>query len=406
MSNARGPVFVALLAAFVLAAGPRLAAADTDQAVPPSSQPAAAAAPASPAAPPPAATTAPAAKPDAAVPAPTRLAAGPEKGYFVPGLLLQGWFQLDRYTGGDAAAVKDYTASTFRLRRAEISAKGEIVKARVAYGVMIDPAKVLEPLSKTYTTAAGDTVSVPTAPKAISILQDFWISVLTEYADLALGQFKVPVSWEGLSSSSALLFPERAPVAQKWGDKRDLGIKVTKSFKYVGYYLGLFNGQQLNNLDSNNSKDIAARLEAYPIKGLTVAGVVYNEIKESSTVYKKRRYEADLRLELAGFLFQGEFIYGVDQAPTDAAAKKGQGFYTALAYAFLGGRLQPVVRFGLLDPDLDKGKNYALHYEVGLNCFLAKNHAKLQLAYGRFQETSESGKKSTNDIILAVQAHF
>jgi len=210
----------------------------------------------------------------------------------------------------------------------------------------------------------------------------------------------------GLNSSSALLLPERSMVSQKWGDKRDLGIKVTKSFRYFGYYVGLFNGQQLNNLDVNNSKDVAARLEAYPLRGLTIAGVVYNEIKASSTVYKKRRYEADLRFERAGFLFQGEFIYGVDQAPTDAAAKKGQGFYTTLAYSLFGNRLQPVVRFGLMDPDLEQGKNFTTHYEVGLNYFLARNHAKLQLAYGRYQETAASGKKSTNDVVLAVQAHF
>jgi hypothetical protein len=134
--------------------------------------------------------------------------------------------------------------------------------------------------------------------------------------------------------------------------------------------------------------------------------VVYNDIKASSTVYKRRRYEADLRFEHSGFLFQGEFIYGVDQAPTDAAAKKGQGFYTALAYSCLDGRLQPVARFGLLDPDLDKGKNYTMHYEAGVNYYLAKNHAKVQLAYSRFQETSESGKKSTNELILALQGHY
>jgi len=229
---------------------------------------------------------------------------------------------------------------------------------------------------------------------------------MTEYADVAIGQFKVPVSWEGLNSSGALLFPERSLVAQKWGDKRDLGVKVTKTFKYLGYYVGLFNGTGLNALDTNNSKDLTARLEAYPIKGLTLAGVVYNELKESSTVYKKRRYEADLRFERWGFLFQGEYIYGIDQAPTDTAAKKGQGFYTALAYAFLGGRLQPAFRLGLIDPDLDKGKNYTMHYEGGVNCYVYKNNAKLQLAYSRFQETSESGKKSTNEVILAVQGHY
>jgi hypothetical protein len=395
MSNARRAPLVALLALGLLGTAPQRAAAAPAPEAAPASQPVV-----------PAATPAPTAAPAAVAALPAKLAVGPEKGTFVPGILLQGWFQLDRYTGGDAAAGKDYTTSTFRLRRAEISAKGEIVKGRVGYGVMFDPAKVLEPLGKTYTTAAGDTVTVPTAPKAISVLQDFWVSLLFEYADIALGQFKVPVSWEGLNSSSALLFPERSLVAVKWGDKRDLGIKVTKTFKYFGYYVGLFNGQQLNNLDVNNSKDLTARLEAYPIKGLTLAGVVYNELKASSTVYKKRRYEADLRFERWGFLFQGEYIYGVDQAPTDSAAKTGQGFYAALAYGFLGGRLQPAFRLGLIDPDLDKGKNYTMHYDVGVNYYLLKNHAKVQLAYGRLQETSDSGKKSTNELILALQGHY
>jgi hypothetical protein len=336
---------------------------------------------------------------------PGRLKVGGPTGWFQPSALLQAWFLLDRTSGGDAAAGRDATTSTFRLRRAEIAAKGEIVKGRIAYGVMFDPAKVLEPTNKTYTTAAGDTVTVPTAPKAISVLQDLYISVLTAYADVSIGQFKIPVSWEGYNSSSRLLFPERAQISSRYGDKRDLGVKVSKELRYFGYHLGLYNGQGLNNLDTNNSKDLALRLEGYPVAGLVVGGVVYHEIKASSTPYKKRRYEADLRFARGPFLFQGEYLYGVDRAPTDSADHTGQGFYAAAAWTFKG-RLQPALRFGLLDPDTSKGKDYTTAYEAVVSYYFLGNHAKAQLSYSRFQETSASGKKSTNEVILAAQVHY
>ncbi len=52
---------------------------------------------------------------------PRKLAVGTE-GFFQPGILLQGWFLADR---------ADETTSTFRVRRAELHLKGEIIPGRV-----------------------------------------------------------------------------------------------------------------------------------------------------------------------------------------------------------------------------------------------------------------------------------
>ena len=45
-----------------------------------------------------------------------------------------------------------------------------------------------------------------------SILQDVELTYLSDYADVSIGQFKIPISYEGYNSASKLIFPERALV--------------------------------------------------------------------------------------------------------------------------------------------------------------------------------------------------
>ncbi len=202
-------------------------------------------------------------------PPPDKLHVG-EEGLWQPGLLAQGWFLVDN-TGGTTPL------STFRLRRAELAVKGEILPKRVSYKVMIDPTKVRE---TTKVTVAGPpdamgnptTVDINNPTSAISALQDFYITGKLGFGELSVGQFKIPVSWEGYNSSSKLIMPERAAVSKTYGDKRDLGLRLTKKFPKWGYSAGLFNGSGLNKLDNNNQKDVALRLEAYPVAGLTRRG--------------------------------------------------------------------------------------------------------------------------------------
>jgi hypothetical protein len=360
------------------------------------------------------------ARPEAPDPEARKDEPGPEKvavgkagqGFFLPGILAQGWFQLER--GNDA------TTSTFRLRRAEISVKGEILPRHVGYALMIDPAKVREPGTVTVAgppDAMGNptTVTVRQPVSAISALQDFYITFLSEWIDVSVGQFKIPVSWEGYNSSAKIIMPERAPVSVLFGDKRDLGLRLAKTFPKWGYSAGVFNGPGLNNTDTNNQKDAALRLEAYPIKGLTIAGVTYDSIGYRHRAGTKDRWEGDVRYEAGPYLVQAEYIRGRDVSKDDAAAVTGHGFYVAAGYTLeqvplpLHGDLQPIVRVGYLDPDTAQdlpetaGSDEQVHYDVGLNYYLRAHEAKLQASY---QHQHFDDKPANNQLIVAAQVNY
>lgn len=340
---------------------------------------------------------------------PRSLSVGTE-GAFQPGVLLQAWFVADHGDG---------TTSTFRIRRAELHVKGEIVPGAIGYAAMVDPAKVLE--FQEATVSASDQDPPPGEPRspegvkvrqpvsAVSMFQDFFITYVTPYADVSIGQLKIPVSWEGANSSSKLLFAERALVSREFGDRRDIGLRVAKTFRHVAYSAGLFNGETLNNLDTDNAKDGALRLEAYPVQGLVLAGVAYGSIGRRGEPGTKDRYEADLRFERGPFLLQGEYI-GARDVGTGGAAVHGRGFYAAVAWTLLD-VLQPAVRVGYLDPDVKRdldpataqGSDEVRHLDVGLNYFFRKHEAKLQLVYSRFQFDQRT---ASDEVILAAQVAF
>jgi hypothetical protein len=333
------------------------------------------------------------------------------QGFLQIGMLAQGWFVLERSNGA--------TLSTFRLRRAELAARGEILPKRVAFSVMFDPAKVRE---FTTTTVAGPpdamgnptTVTIRQPASAVSVLQDFYITFLTPWMDVSLGQFKFPVSWEGYNSSGKIIMPERAFVSSQYGDKRDLGLRLWKTFPKWGYSAGVFNGPGLNNLDNNNQKDVALRLEAYPVKGLTIAGVTYDSIGYRQRGGTKDRWEGDLRYEGGPYLVQAEYIRSRDVAKDKADAVSGQGFYIVAGYTIkkvplpLQGDLQPVVRVGYLDQDTSQdvpatGPDELFHYDLGLNYYLRAHEMKLQAS---FQRQQFDDKPANNQLIVAAQVTY
>jgi len=340
-----------------------------------------------------------------------KLAVG-TKGLFQPGLLAQGWFVADRSNGATPL-------STFRLRRAEIAVKGDILPKRVSYQIMFDPAKVRETQRVTVAGPADamgnpTTVTINNPVSAISVLQDFYITFVSTHADVSIGQFKIPVSWEGLNSSSKIILPERAIVSSLFGDKRDLGMRIAKQFARWGYHAGIYNGQGLNNLDTNNQKDVALRLEAYPVKGLTLAGVTYDSIGYRSRAGTKDRWEGDVRYESGPLLVQAEYIRARDIAKDGADAVTAHGFYAAVGYTLKElvphGDLQPVVRVGYVDPDTSKDLDPTMgtsdelwHYDVGASYFLQGHEMKLQASYQRQQFQT---KPAVNEVIVAAQVWY
>jgi Phosphate-selective porin O and P len=345
--------------------------------------------------PPPAPPPGPAPAPPPAAEAPKQLSVGKE-GFFQPGILFQFWAFLQNQNT-DNAPPPD-TVDTFRIRRAEFRAKGEIIPKAIGYYLMIDPARVLDVDSSTV-PVTNVTPADPAEPEpsvtvfqptlgVISILQDMMISYLSEYSDVTLGQYKIPVSWEGVNSSAKLLFPERSLVSRRYGDRRDVGVKAEKKLgdKFY-YYAGLFNGNGQNKLDNNLQKDAALRLEVYPIEGLMVGGVGYMALGQRDQPNTRDRAEGDVNFEIADFLIRGEYIHAWDMNATSTDRVQGNGLAVVAGYTFAD-TIQPVARFGFLDPNAGTdgagGADEVFSYEVGANYYILGNEAKAQLQLGLF----------------------
>jgi hypothetical protein len=332
-------------------------------------------------------------------PPPAKLAVGKDgAGVFQPGALLQFWlFAADE--------DKDQTL-TFRLRRAELRIKGEIIPKTIGYQVMIDPARALE-LTETEIPVDGGgggatTVLQPPNEGPVTIMQDFFITFMTDYADISVGQFKIPVSYEGYNSSSRLLFPERALVSRAFGDKRDIGLRVEKKIgDYFGYSLGLFNGSGQNRLDGDSSKDGALRLEGYPLDGVTVAGVGYTTIGKR-TKSGRDRLELDARYDANDIYVLAEYIHAWDATNQDKAVE-GHGAYLAAGYTLFG-HLQPMARIGFIERDLDTDGDRVRHYEIGAAWLFQKHEAKVGLALGHYVPAPSLPTRTEG--ILAAQVGF
>ncbi len=333
---------------------------------------------------------------------------------------------------GNARADDNAWQSSFRIRRAEFKAKGEIIPKTVSYMVMFDAARLLDLKSTPVTTTGTDANGMPTstttntlAPAGAlggstiltgantSILQDVQLTYITDYADFSIGQFKIPVSLEGSGSAAKLILPERALVSRMFGDKRDIGFKIEKKFDSFSYLLGVYNGQGQNNLDSNDQKDLALRVEVYPVKDVTVGVVGYTSVGDNELVGTKRRIEGDIKVEKSGFLLQAEAIRGWDRVALGQSMQEGQGFYVAAGYTLFD-KLQPIVRIGSVDPwvgndehgatAIDKNDEVTA-YEFGANYYLKQHDAKVQL-FGSFFDPEQKVSKTTFDLILATQVAF
>jgi len=358
--------------------------------------------------------------PDALPTLPTKLGISKD-GWWQPSALLQFW-AFGAHQGSDYV-------TTLRLRRAELRVKGEIIPKFFAFNVMVDPARALEstkqaaPVTPATTPPSSVTTNQPTGYVLYdvgansSILQDYMITFMSDYADVTLGQFKIPLSLEGYQSSSKILFPERAVVSRRYGDARDIGIKVEKKLGPNFYYqAAVFNGEGQNKLDSNAQKDLALRLEVYPIDGITVGAVGYSSVhNRTTTATTKDRVEGDFKLDLANVLLQAEYIHGWD-CPTNIARTESAGVYAVAGYTVMD-KVQPLFRIGRYDPNVRGNAKYTVgerglsttpddeltSYEIGLNYFIRGNDAKLQASWSFFNFDQA---KDREELILSAQAAF
>lgn len=248
--------------------------------------------------------------------------------------------------------------NTFRLRRGELKLTAK-VNDRITGVAMFDIAKAKN------------------APKEKdAVLQEINIAYLLSKSDtnktyIDVGQFKLPLGYESLTSSSALPLLDRSMIFTqgKYGDVRDTGAQLRGNAGDFEYRLGLFNGlgESQNKTASEDSKAFAGRVSWKAAEGFRV-GASAAKAADSGKIFNLfAGYEAK-KLWLSG-------EYGKGSRDSGATIVDGDGFNLTAGYR-LSPKFEAVARYDKFD---DTSKGSAKEMTLGLNYYIKSNNAKIQL---------------------------
>ncbi len=290
-------------------------------------------------------------------------------------LELSGYTQV-RYTHTDG------DINGFRIRRARVGLKGEILK-EINYALQIDGLK---------------------SP----VLLDAKVEItFSPYAKLTFGQFKVPFSLENLTSSSALDTINRSQTVENLcpgqdigTGGRDIGVALSGKFSKIEYSLGVFNGEGSNRTDTNENKDLVARLGFRPFDFLTLNLSHYqgkSTLFGGDSVVDRDRTGVDMFFVHEQLSVKGEYI-----AARDYQTDK-YGWYVQGGYYLVPDKIQAIVKFDSYDANRDIQGDRIDIITLGLNWFFSKI-TKFQINYEHHTEGLTG--TSENVILAQFQAGF
>lgn len=145
----------------------------------------------------------------------------------------------------------NWTENSFLIRRSEIHVSGNVPNLDgFSYEINIDP-------------------SINTSATNPTILQDATLSYKSGAFGVTAGQFKNQRTFEGLQSSSTLIFAERSQLGRRLGDKRDRGVAASYTFGdqdfgaklTAGVFNGMVDATSGKSNDTNGQKDFVGRLD-------------------------------------------------------------------------------------------------------------------------------------------------
>jgi phosphate-selective porin len=286
------------------------------------------------------------------------------------------------FLGQDGPGTKQ--PDTFRLRRGEIRLTGQITPKLIGT-IQLDPAKALN------LNAAGNAIN-----QSGTLLQEIALQYQlakkgTNSHFVDIGQFKIPLGYEGDQVSSAalqtveraLMFTQRDPFGGGYGDVRDTGVRLRGNFGDVAYDLGAFNGfgDRQNALAQTDQKAIIGRLAYRPakIQGLQLGisggtggpGGADRSLVNAFAAYKRDKWT-----------FQTEFLDGKTQgplgAPPVATLRDIRGYYGSVGYLFTP-KLEGVLRYDYFDTDTNLANADGNDITLGANYYIKGNNAKIQV---------------------------
>jgi hypothetical protein len=152
-----------------------------------------------------------------------------------------GYLQVDAL--GVAGDEFDEFADEFRLRRARLSATGDLVP-KIGFAVSAN--------------FSGEAVSLRDAYATVRFADQFQVRA---------GQFHPAMGLERLTSTARLEVIDRTRLTDLVTYERNPGVAVLNAHPYRGwlsYNVGAFNGSGMNRADENDAKDIVGRVVVTP----------------------------------------------------------------------------------------------------------------------------------------------
>jgi phosphate-selective porin OprO/OprP len=280
---------------------------------------------------------------------------------------------------GQAEYISQQTGvSGFSIHRMRFALAGEILK-NVKFKVQVDAVKT-------------------------PILTDAYLDFgFHSAASVRVGQFKIPFSLEIQTSSADLDTIDRSQVVTKaapgfdiGSSGRDIGAEIMGKVAFLEYAVAVLNGSGINKADTDDRKDVAARLVVHPFSSLSLGVAGYDGQTAAPTggaPLKRAKLGLEAALLYKDLSVKAEFIQAED------GDTLRQGWYAQGGYFILPNTLQAVVKFDSYDPDRNQAFDRTDIWVLGANWFLA-GRTKLQVTVVLTKD--EAG----NTVNKAIQAQF
>jgi len=239
---------------------------------------------------------------------------------------------------------------------------------------------------------------------------------LSSWLNIKAGQFKIPASYGGLTSSSNLDFIERAMVVQKWSGfndlvcYRNLGVQISGVLldHRVGYAIMAANPRaevlftpRIRDTDYGDHRglQVTGQIRIHPVKSLELGGFyLCDHFREHARHYRSSGFFASLVQEK--LFLKAEYLRG-RRTPDSANPLEISYLGYLLSFGIRLGKFQPVIRYDSYrekDPPGDTNERQHANLTLGINCFILKR-IKLQANYVfRPEELAADIPKPAHDI--------
>ena len=298
---------------------------------------------------------------------------------------------------------------SFRIRRAKTELSGWVWRKELTYELQLSWAGA----------EAGASTTEP--------LEDFiltWDASGHEAFEITVGQFKVPLGRQELTSSNRLQFIDRDLLTFEFTRGRDIGVQVQGLLarRRLEYRAGIFNGNPASRLGNDNDKyQYNARVVFQPWgdvrysegdfeskdRPLVAVGAQFenNDLRgvTNATDFNTTILGADAVFKYKGFSLFGEY-FDRRRKPETGQAFDANGYHAQAGYFLKRDVVEVAVRYAAFDPSSLIPDNDHTEKGLALNYYLNKHNLKVQADFRALHD--EARARAGKELRVQTQVRF